>query len=282
VELSNLQRQVLFDEEDARSSLPKAIAAERRLRRINSSIHIRSVVADLNPENAEELLNADLILDATDNVETRYLINDSSVKTGTPWLYTGCVGTEGRVMAILPGKTACLQCLFPQAPAPGEMETCDSAGVLGPAASVAASIQAGLAIRMLVGDEIEVGMLSFDLNAGRFNRIAQNDARRDDCRCCGRREFEFLNAKSGSKAVSLCGRNSVQIRPTAGAQFPTLSELKSRLESVGTVQANPFLLRCSLKDPQGVSLTVFSDGRLMVHGVNEAMRARSIVARCLG
>src|SRR5256884_6923716 len=116
VELSNLQRQVLFDEEDARANLPKAVAAERRLRRINSSIQIRGVIADLNPENAEELLNADLILDATDNVETRYLINDFSVKTGTPWLYTGCVGTEGRVMAILPGKTACLQCLFPQAP----------------------------------------------------------------------------------------------------------------------------------------------------------------------
>src|SRR2546423_7591777 len=166
VELSNLQRQVLFDEEDARANLPKAVAAERRLRRINSGIEIRAAVADLSPENAEELLNADLILDATDNVETRYLINDFSVKTGTAWLYTGCVGTEGRVMVIVPGKTACLQCLFPQAPGPGEMETCDSAGVLGPAASVAASIQAGLAIRMLVGDEVEPGMQCFDLKTG--------------------------------------------------------------------------------------------------------------------
>jgi len=243
---------------------------------------MRGIVADLNPENAEELLHADLILDATDNVETRYLINDLSVKQRIPWLYTGCVGTEGRVMAIVPGKTACLRCLFPQAPAPGEMETCDSAGVLGPAASVAASIQAGLAIRMLVGDEIELGMLCFDLKTGRFSRIAQNDARRDDCQCCGRRDFEFLNAKSGSRAVSLCGRNSVQIRPASGSTIPALSEVKKRLQSVGTVEANPFLLRCSLKDPQGVSLTVFSDGRLMVHGVNETMRARSIVARCLG
>jgi len=236
----------------------------------------------LNSENARELLGADLVLDATDNVETRYLINDYCVKSEIPWLYAGCVGTEGRVMAIIPGKTACLRCLFPHTPAPGELETCDSAGVLGPAASVAASIQAGLAIRMLVGDTLEAGMLGFDLKSGRFNRIAENGAKRDDCRCCGRRDFEFLDAKSGSRAVSLCGRNSVQIRPASGSKIPALTELKQRLQNLGTVEANPFLLRCSLNDPQGVSLTVFSDGRLMVHGVNEAMRARSIAAKCLG
>src|SRR6266850_3435620 len=160
VELSNLQRQVLFDEDDARANLPKAVAGERRLRRINSSIEIRGVVADVIPENAEELLDADLILDGTDNAETRYLINDLAVKKGITWIYAGCVGTEGRVMTVVPGKTACLRCVFPQAPAMGELETCDSAGVLSPAASVAASIQAGLAIRMLVGDQIEAGMLS--------------------------------------------------------------------------------------------------------------------------
>jgi len=135
---------------------------------------------------------------------------------------------------------------------------------------------------MIVGDEVEAGILSFDLKSGRFNRIAQSGGRRDDCVCCGRGEFEFLNARSGSKAVSLCGRNSVQIRPASGSVFPALTEVKKRLEAVGTVELNAFLLRCSLKDPQGVSLTVFSDGRLMVHGVNEPKRARSIVARCLG
>jgi adenylyltransferase/sulfurtransferase len=282
VELSNLQRQVLFDEEDARSNLPKAVAAERRLRRINSSIEIRGIVADLNPENALELLEADLILDGTDNAETRYLINDVAVKRGAPWIYAGCVGSEGRVMAVTPGMNACLRCLFPLAPSPGELETCDTAGVLGPAASVAASIQAGIAIRILVGVEIEAGILAFDLKSARFTQIAQNSARRDDCVCCGRRGFEFLDAKSGSKAVSLCGRNSVQIRPASGSAFPELTEVKGRLEAMGTVELNPFLLKCALKDPQGVSLTVFSDGRLLVHGVNEPQRARSIVARCLG
>src|SRR6185436_12739758 len=177
---------------------------------------------------------------------------------------------------------ACLRCMFPLAPSPGEVETCDTAGVLGPAASVAASIQAGLAIRMIVGDEVESGMLTFDLKTGRFNRVAQSEARRDDCVCCGSRDFEFLNARGASKAVSLCGRNSVQIRPAAGGGFPALSEVKKRLEAVGTVELNAFLLRCSLKDPEGVSLTVFSDGRLMVHGVSEPVRARSIVAKCLG
>jgi adenylyltransferase/sulfurtransferase len=282
VELSNLQRQVLFDEEDARANLPKAVAAERRLRRINSSIEIRGIVADVNAENAEELLAADLILDGTDNAETRYLINDVAVKRGVPWIYAGCVGTDGRVMAVVPGKSPCLRCIFPLAPSPGEMETCDTAGVLGPAASVTASIQAGLAIRMLVGDEIEAGIVSFDLKIGRFNRIAEQEARRDDCPCCGLRNFEFLAARNVSKAVSLCGRNSVQIRPASGTAFPELVEVKKRLETVGTVEANPFLLKCALRDPQGVSLTVFSDGRLLVHGVNEPKRARSIVARCLG
>lgn len=281
VELSNLQRQVLFDEEDARANLPKAVAAERRLQRINSCIEIRGLVADLHAENAEQLLDADLILDGTDNAETRYLINDVAVKNQIPWIYAGCVGSEGRVMAIVPGMTSCLRCLFPISPAPGELQTCDSAGVFGPAASVTASIQAGLAIRILV-EEVERGMVILDLKTGRFNRIAEEETKREDCPCCGRGEFEFLNARNGSKAVSLCGRNSVQIRPASIGSFPALSEVKKRLEAVGEVELNAFLLKCALKDPQGVSLTVFSDGRLMVHGVNEPKRARSIVARCLG
>jgi molybdopterin/thiamine biosynthesis adenylyltransferase len=283
VEVSNLQRQVLFDEEDAREHLPKAVAGERRLRRINSAIEIRGVVADLNEGNAEEILGgADLMVDGTDNAEARYLINDVAVKRAVKWIYAGCVGTEGRVMVVTPGKTACLRCLFPERPGMGEVETCDTAGVLGPAASVAASIQAGLAIRVLVGDEVEEGMINFDLKGGRFGRIAEKGGRRDDCVCCGRREFEFLNAQSGSRAVSMCGRNAVQIRPAMGSVFPPLVEVKKRLETVGRVELNPFLLRCALNDPQGVSLTVFEDGRMMVHGVNEARRARSIIARCFG
>ena len=159
------------------------------------------------------------------------------------------------------------------------METCDTAGVLGPAASVAASIQSGLAIRMLVGDGIEQGMICFDLKTGRFNRIGADDARRKDCVCCGKRQFEFLDGKGASRAVSLCGRNSVQIRSDGEVE---LEALKKRLEAVGRVTSNEFLLRCELAQEQGVSLTVFKDGRLMVHGVGEAKRARSIVARCLG
>jgi adenylyltransferase/sulfurtransferase len=283
VELSNLQRQVLFDEEDAGLNLPKAVAARNRLKRVNSTIEIEAVVADVNPENAEEIVaGADLILDGTDNAETRYLINDVAVKRGVNWIYAGCVGSEGRVMAVVPGKTACLRCVFPQSPGQGDLPTCDTAGVLGPAASVAASIQAGLAIRLLVGDEVEEGMIVFDLSSGRFARVASEGGRRDDCPCCALREFDSLKAGNSTRAVSLCGRNSVQIRPAAGSIAPELSEMKKRLEAVGRVESSEFLLRCALSDPQGVSLTVFKDGRLLVHGVNEPKRARSIVARCLG
>jgi len=283
VELSNLQRQVLFDEEDAKANLPKAVAARNRLKRINSAIEIEAVVADVNADNAEELLiGGGRILDGTDNAETRYLINDVAVKRGIEWIYAGCVGTEGRVMAVEPDRTACLRCLFPQPPAQGDLVTCDTAGVLGPAASVAASIQAGLAIRSLVGDQVEGGMMTFDLRSGRFSRIGEKDSRREDCVCCMRGEFEFLRSGGSSKAISLCGRNTIQIRPAVGAPALELGEVKKRLEAVGRVTASEFLLRCSLADPAGVSLTVFADGRLMVHGVNEPRRARSIVARCLG
>jgi molybdopterin/thiamine biosynthesis adenylyltransferase len=283
VELSNLQRQVLFDEEDARLHLPKAVAARNRLGRINSTIEVEAVVADLNSDNVDDILGeAELILDGTDNAETRYLINDAAVKLGIPWIYAACVGTEGRVMAVMPGSSPCLRCLFPQPPAQGELATCDTAGVLGPAASVAASIQAGLAIRMIVGEEVEPGIVVFDVAVSRFARVAQEAGRREDCICCGRREFEFLKGDRESRAVSLCGRNSVQIRPAIGSVAPQLSEVKKRLEAVGRVETSEFLLRCALNDPSGVSLTVFRDGRLLVHGVDEPQRARSIVARCLG
>jgi adenylyltransferase/sulfurtransferase len=289
VELSNLQRQVLFDEQDAREGLPKAVAAANRLRRINSSVTIDAQVVDVHAGNIEQLVGGDsqspvdLILDGTDNVETRYLINDVAVKRGIPWVYGAAVGSEGRVMSVLPGKTACLRCVFADPPGPGQLATCDSAGVLGPAVGVVASLQACIAIKILSGNDDAVGeqMTVIDLWNNRLHTVSLAGARCDDCLTCGARRFEFLDQKRGSAAASLCGRNAVQIRPMSrdGVDLPRLA---ARLETAGTVQPTPYFVRCTLAEFAGISLTVFPDGRVIVHGTGDVARARSISARFVG
>ena len=281
VEWSNLQRQVLFDEVDARDATPKAIAAKARLARINSGVAVEAVIADVHAGNAVQLAaGVDVILDGTDNVDTRYLLNDVASCHETPWVYGACVGTEGRVMPVVPGKTACLRCVFPEPPAGSELPTCDTAGVLGPVAAVVGSLQAVEAIRLLVGgpEEGRSALWSADLWAGRARTTALE--RQPDCPTCGRREFSFLSKPPG-QSTTLCGRRSVQVRPAREVRLD-LAGAARKLGGVGEVQQTPFLLRCRLADESGVELTLFADGRLIVSGTTDGDKARSLYARYVG
>jgi adenylyltransferase/sulfurtransferase len=283
VELTNLQRQTLFDEADAAAETPKAVAAGARLRRVNSEVEVTPVVADVHAGNIEELLRPGfgLILDGTDNVQTRYLINDVAVKHRLPWVYGAAVGVEGRVMGIVPGVTPCLRCVFPNPPSAAELPACDTAGVLGMGASIVGAYQAIEGIKLLVGAGPSGVLMRMDFWGPRTHAVSTADARREDCVCCGRREFEFLDAPSGDAAVTLCGRNAVQVRPTGRVEL-SLEHLATKLAAAGEVERNAYFVKCRLRDPAGVTLTVFPDGRTLVQGVSELGRAKSIQARFVG
>ncbi|HEX7285755.1 MAG TPA: ThiF family adenylyltransferase [Candidatus Angelobacter sp.] len=277
VEASNLQRQTLFDEADAAESLPKAVAAARKIAAFNSEVQVKAEVADLTPENAELLLRqADLILDATDNFETRYLINDWAVKSGKPWIYAAAVAAYAVTMNIIPGETACLSCIFP-APPEGTVETCDTAGILNSAVNWVGSIQATEAIKFLVGarDKLRRTLLSLDLWTNDGAEVAAGRPR-PDCQTCGRHEFPHL-AGERRPQITLCGRNSVQIhernRPV------NFAEMSSRLQPHGTVKHNDFVLKF-WREPY--ELTLFPDGRAIIKGTNDAAVARSLYARFIG
>lgn len=277
VEASNLQRQMLFEEDDAAQNLPKAVAAERKLRRINSGVAVEGVVGDLDSANAEELLRSfQVILDGTDNFEARYLINDVAVKLGIPWIYGAAVGSLATTMSILPGRSACLACVYPDLPK-GLHPTCDTAGVISPAAAWAAAIQVAEALKILLGRETELhgSLQSLDLWTNQAQRVRP---RRDpDCRVCGARQFVHLEG-GGPAHVTLCGRNSVQIHQRQPRELD-LAALGARLEQFGPVRANPYLLRCRL-DPY--ELTVFPDGRAIIKGTQDPAVARGLYAKYIG
>lgn len=284
VDLTNLHRQILFTEADAAAATPKAIAAANALRQMNSQISVEAMAIDFHSGNAEQIFASfrpKLILDGTDNAQTRYLINDLAVKHGTPWVYGGCVGVEGRVMAIIPGQTCCLRCLFPTPPQPGELATCDTSGVLGPAAAIVGAAQAAAGLRLLV--EGATGhssiMLALDAWTMQFRSISVADARREDCPCCGKGDFEFLARPVEADAAAFCGRNAVQIRSAALADID-LARLAERLAASTRVQNLGIMLRCEL--PDAVRLTIFADGRVIVDGTNDISRARSLVSRYVG
>jgi adenylyltransferase/sulfurtransferase len=223
----------------------------------------------------------DVILDGTDNVETRYLINDVAVKHGVPWVYGACVGTEGRVLAVEPSRTPCLRCIFTTPPGPGELPTCDTAGVLGPVAAVVGALQATAAMRLLVGEPARA-MIALDGWGGRFRTIDVSNERRDDCLCCAQRRFEFLERRSAGGTTSLCGRDAIQVTP-GGVATLDLKALAAKLGSAaGDVEATAFFLRCRLAEPAGLQLTLFADGRLIVKGTTSADVARSVYARYVG
>ncbi|MDF2679457.1 MAG: thiamine biosynthesis protein ThiF [Brevibacillus sp.] len=282
VEPSNLQRQMLYDESDAAEHLPKAIAAHAKLSRINSEVTIEPIVADLTAYNAEELLaDVDLVLDATDNFQVRYLVNDVCVKHGIPWVYGGAVSATGTFTAIRPGETPCLRCLFPEAPNPGEMATCDTAGVIGPIIHIVASYQATEAFKMLVGatDTLNPNLEHFEIWNNRHQQIKVSNGRRADCPCCGQREFAFLHPETqDGQAVSLCGRDTVQISPAANMSLD-LDGLAERLAPLGQVERNKFLLRFRV-EPH--TLVVFPDGRVLVQGTDDITQARTLHAKYIG
>ena len=277
VEPSNLQRQTLFDENDATESLPKAIAAARKIATFNSQIVVEPHANDLTPENIDELLGGvQLVLDGTDNFETRYLINDYAVKRSLPWIYTAAIGSYAATMNILPGETACLACVFPESPT-GLIETCDTAGILNSAVNVAASIAATEALKLLVGarESLRRTFLTLDLWPNERAEISALQPRAD-CRACSRKEFVHL-AGAGRPHITLCGRNSVQIhehhRPI------DLGDVGRRLELHGTVRRNDFVLKF-WKDP--FEMTLFPDGRAIIKGTSDAAVARSLYAKYVG
>ena len=285
VELSNLQRQTLFEESDARESLPKAVAAHRRLAAINSDAVAEPVVADLNPENARELLSGfPLILDGTDNFETRLLINDAAIALGVPWIYAAAVASYGLTFTILPGETACLACLLESNGAShsvrssfGFEETCDTAGILNSAASVIASLEAAEATKLLAGksEALNGRLVSCDVWTGRFQSIRV--ARNPQCRACVRRDFIYLEGEA-QPHVTLCGRDSVQIHERS--RWLDLGELGRRIEkTVAGVRRNDFLLRFRVPPYE---LTVFPDGRAVIKGTRDPAVARSLYARYIG
>lgn len=285
VELSNLQRQTLFEESDAREPLPKAVAAQRRLAAINSDVAVEPVVADLNPKNIRELLSGfPLILDGTDNFETRLLINDAAIALGVPWIYAAAVASYGLTFTILPGETACLACLLESDGASdsvrssfGFEETCDTAGILNSAASVIASIEAAEATKLLAGksEALNGRLVSCDVWAGRFQSIRV--ARNPQCRACARRDFTYLEGEA-QPHVTLCGRDSVQIHERS--RRLDLGELGRRIEKTVTgVRRNDFLLRFRVPPYE---LTVFPDGRAVIKGTRDAAVARSLYARYIG
>jgi adenylyltransferase/sulfurtransferase len=283
VEWTNLQRQVLFDERDAESGIPKAIAAARRLQAINSGVRIDSQVVDVHSGNMEALAGGcDLVMDGTDNAETRYLLNDAAVKLGIAWIYGACVGTDGRFMVVRPGVTPCLQCVFPQPPGVGELPTCDSVGVLGPAIAVVAGYQAAAAIKILSGhaDATGSGLMTIDFWNNRQRTIDIGN-RRDDCDCCGHLRFVYLNRPAEASIATLCGRNAVQVRPAAVSAID-LKLLADRLSRSGRIEASAYLLRVHLNEPLGVVLTVFPDGRCIVQGTDDPARARMLVSKVVG
>jgi adenylyltransferase/sulfurtransferase len=278
VEWSNLQRQVLFEESDAAANVPKAQAAAVRLRAINSSISVESLAVDVTTQNAESLLaDADLVLDGTDNFETRYLLNDVCVKLGKPWVYGGVLGTIGMVMPILPGEGPCLRCVIPGAPDPGTIPTCDTVGVLNSAVAVVASMQVTAAIRILLGSPpAGTDLLYADVWNGSFEFMKfQRD---EKCPCCALKNFEFLEARQVSWTTSLCGRNSVQVSPPRPVELDFAS-LRKRLEQVGKVSASGLLIRFRADDGE---MVIFPDGRAIVTDTTDQAKARTFYARYLG
>ncbi len=294
VELTNLQRQVLFEESDVREHAPKAVAAAQKLRRINSGIEIEGIVADAGHRNIERIAGlagserpaVDVILDGTDNFEARYLLNDVAVRHGIPFVYAGAVAFRGMGMTIVAGVTACLRCVFEEPAGAGTTETCDTAGVFGPAVVVSAAMQAGEGLKVLLGDSaISAALVEFDLHANTHRSLAVGGLRRADCPCCGLLDFAFLDGRRASDVVTLCGRDAYQI--SGGDGTIDLEAMAGRLAAHGEFAATRFLVRGELRGERGhdglaVELTVFGDGRAVIGRAIDESQARAVYARYVG
>ncbi|WP_153125877.1 ThiF family adenylyltransferase [Peribacillus tepidiphilus] len=281
VELSNLQRQTLYYEEDAIQNLPKAIAAKKRLQSINSSVKIDAIISDVNVSNAEELLTGfDVIVDGTDNFMTRYLINDVSVKHGIPWVYGGAVSSRGMFAVFIPGKTPCYRCLFPHIPT-GLGETCDTIGVLSPITDIIGSFQAVEVLKLLVGAERNPYLEQFDIWYHSNFQMDISGGSNPECPTCVKKNFEFLDRTSQQQIqfAILCGRDTVQVLPRKRRTFD-FEMMAQRLKKVGKVEFNSFLLR--FFPDEKVTLVLFKDGRMLVHGTNDIIDAKNYYAKFVG
>jgi adenylyltransferase/sulfurtransferase len=282
IELSNLHRQTLFDEKDVAQGLPKAVAAARHLEAVNPVVRVIAQPIHLDAGNIEAVAaGAGVLLDGTDNFETRFVMNDYALRRRVPWIYAACVGSYGLTMTILPGETPCLRCIVRSQPAPGSVESCDTAGVIAPVAAVIAAIEAAEAIKILSGaaDTASRELFAIDLWDNTSQRLRlDRDTVGDGCPACQRGEYEYLDRRMGGRAVTLCGRNAVQIQPGTRAGID-LAALAARLATAGTVVRNPFLLRAEI---EGLAIAVFPDGRAIVSGTDDAGRARSLYDRYVG
>ncbi|WHY87720.1 ThiF family adenylyltransferase [Neobacillus novalis] len=281
VELSNLQRQTLFDEEDARLNLPKAIAAQKRLNKINSTITVEAVIADLNLDNAEELLSGfEVIVDGTDNFMTRFLINDVAIKTGTPWVHGAAVSSRGMFAVIKPGITPCYRCLFPHVPS-GTGETCDTVGVLSPLTDIIGSYQAMETIKLLVATDTTPNLEQIDIWDVTTMQMDISKGRNPNCPACAQGQFDFLDRSSNLQVAytTLCGRNTVQINPRNKRELD-LKKLAEYLKVSGKVSGNEFLLR--FYPEADISIVVFKDARVLIHGTNDIVKAKMLYAKYIG
>jgi len=280
VEESNLQRQSLFEETDAAQGLPKAVAAEARLRRINSEVEVRGVVADLAADTVDDLLKgADLVLDGTDNFEARFLVNDVCVREGIPWVYGACVGAYGLALLVRPRVSPCLRCVLEEMPPPGSGPTCDTAGVVAPIVHVVAGLQAGEALKVLAGrtESLLAGVVTVDLWQGLFE-VMDLRGRAPWCPACTEGRFDYADRGAATAPAVLCGRDAVQVRAPQGTRVD-LRALAARLAAAGTVTANEHLVRFVGADGE---LVVFADGRAIVKGVRDAAQARGLYAKYVG
>jgi molybdopterin/thiamine biosynthesis adenylyltransferase len=280
VEASNLQRQTMFTELDAAERLPKAIAAAKHIHEINSEVRLEPEILDVNHTNIERLIkDCDVVLDGTDNFATRYLINDACVKNDINWIYGAAVGSYGVTMTIRPRVTACLRCIFEEAPPAASAPTCDTAGVIMPIISIVAAVQVSEALKLLTGqvEQLHHSLMQFDVWRNEWRKIKPGSPA-PDCSTCGLREFRTLAASGGEFAAVLCGRNAVQISPTRPTtiNFPDLAE---RLSAAGDVKFNDYLLRFRAGDYE---LTVFQDARSIIRGTDQITTARSLYARYIG
>jgi molybdopterin-synthase adenylyltransferase len=280
VEASNLQRQTMFTEQDARERLPKAVACVDHLALINSEIETEAIVADVNHTNVEGLLEGcDLVLDGTDNFATRYLINDACVKHGKNWIYGAAVGSYGVTMTVRPRVSPCLRCVFEEPPPAASAPTCDTAGVIMPIISIVAAAQVSEALKLLVGqpESLHDSLMQFDVWRNEWRRIKLGQPN-PDCPTCGRGEYEMLAAEAGDFASVLCGRDAVQVSPRRAARVD-LKALAERLSAAGEVQVNPYLVRLRAG---AYELTVFQDARAIIRGTDDIPMARSLYAKYIG
>lgn len=281
IEINNLHRQILFDESDVREKLPKAIAAAKKIAVINSQVTVEPMVADVSFKNIESLIqDVDLVMDGTDNFETRFLLNDACVKLNKPWIYGACVGSQGLTMTIIPGETPCLKCVFEQAPPPELAPTCDTAGIIASASSVIASLECTEAIKLLSGNKssLRKSLYSFNVWSQEAKTFNLGHFKSMDCPTCKKRQFTYLEGKQTSRTSILCGRNSVQISREDHKKM-NFAEIAAKLEKIGKVSFNKYMLEVEIEK---YNMTVFEDGRAIIKGTNDPVCARTFYSKYIG